>query len=159
MIDSIEVLVTEHLRLRNGQTTTLSTLHANLIDEIGPAAGTYHQLYQRLKRSTHRFALFERPNPVYTVSWPDDCQAEYERALRKAGVDLSPVITLVPETDDEPECVFTTLRATLLALSQELQADAAMANEVMGAITALQQIPRLRDEAPRPTSPPRDLRR
>lgn len=159
MIDSIEALVTEQLRLRTGRTMTLSTLHTNLVDEIGPAAGSYHQLYQRLKRCSHRIAMFERPNVVYTVSWPADCQADYERAMRQAGVDLSPLVTLVPTQDDEPESVFSTLRATLLTLSKELQADATLANEVIGAVMALQEVPQVHAEKRRPTSRPRGRRR
>jgi hypothetical protein len=155
VINSIEALVTEHLRRRNGQTTTLSALHANLVDELGAAAGSYHQLYQRLKRCSQRIAVFERPNPVYAVSWPEDCQADYERAMRGAGVDLSPVVTLVPEPDDEAESVFITMRATLLTLAKELQSDAALANEVIGAVMALREVPQVRAETPRPTTPPR----
>ena len=158
MIDSIETLATEQLRSHNGQTMTLSDLHATLVDELGPAAGTYHQLYQRLKRSRHRFVLFERRNAVYPGEFPDECRTDYERALRTAGFDLSPVVTLAPESDESSD-VLSTLRETLLTLSKTLASEDAVASELIETVNALEQAPWPRDEAPQPTSRPRRPRR
>jgi hypothetical protein len=158
MIDSIETLATEQLRLHNGQTMTLSDLHATLVDELGLAAGTYHQLYQRLKRSSHRFVLFERPSAVYPSEFPDEWRSDYERALRTAGLDLSPVVTLVPQSD-EADDVLSTLRETLLTLSKTLQSDEAVASELIETVNALEQVPWTRGEVQQPTSRPRRPRR
>jgi hypothetical protein len=151
MIESIETLATEHLRLQNGQTMTLSDLHETLLDELGPGAGTYHQLYQRLKRSSHRFVLFERPNPVYPGAFPDECRSDYERALRTAGLDLSPVVTLVPQNDESSD-VLGVLRETLLTMSKALASEELVASELLETVNALQQARWPRDEVPRPTS-------
>jgi hypothetical protein len=159
MLESIEVQAAEQLRLQHGQTMSLSTLHDRLVDELGPSAGTYHQLYVTLKRARQRFAVLERAHTTYAGVWPERLRDDYESALQGAGVDLSPVVTLVPYGSEDPvNGILESLRSTLAAFATELQADPVAAAEMIGTITALQALPRLRAATPRTTTRPRGPR-
>lgn len=81
----------------------LSRLHGALETELGPASGSCTELYERLRRHPQVFVILEPPGPPWE---PDgelaDLRAEYERALREAGIELGPRVALAtvvaPET-------------------------------------------------------------
>ena len=152
MPESIEVLCAERLRMLPCQTMSLNCLHDTLLNEFGPAAGSYHQLYLTLKRSRQRFAVLERAHTAYAGVWPERLRDDYEHALQSAGVDVSPVVTLVPSaSEDSVSNVLELLRVTLAAFATELQADPVAAAEMLSTIMALQSLPRLRAVKPRTT--------
>src|SRR5687768_191261 len=99
---SIESYSAEVLRRSAGHALTLRRLHEALRQQLGPAAGTYHQLQYRLKQARTAFVILERPNPlVDETSWPESLRTEYTNALHAAGLDTSPVVALAARPDDE----------------------------------------------------------
>lgn len=152
---SIDRYAAELLRRQRGRTLTLQQLHELLVHELGPGAGTYQQLHHRLKQTAGRLRVLERTDPLGDQSWPAEIRQQYLHALEDAGVDTSPIVSLLPANDDETS-VLDDLRATLLNLSDQLQQDALLRDEV---IAALSQLPGLQERmaAAEPTTiPPRD---
>lgn len=60
----------------------LSRLHEILSTELGPAAGTYHDLQASLRQSTGRFLVMEPQDPLASADeWPAEVRAAYSRQL------------------------------------------------------------------------------
>src|SRR5687767_13901904 len=88
---------------RNGYSASVRQLHTMLVREHGPRVGSYHELYDRLKRKHERFALVDRTDPLIPdPTWSGEARLRYAEALQGAGIDLTPVVSLV-QTDTEPE--------------------------------------------------------
>ncbi len=156
-MDSIESCSTELLRRHSGHALTLQRLHELLLQELGPAAGTYHQLHQRLKKSSAPLRILERADPFPSeLDWPADTRSVYERALQQAGYDTTPIVALTPAAEDPPT-VLDDLRATLLELSEQLGQDDRFTIDIVAALTGLSGLHQQTGAATQPTTPPHDL--
>jgi hypothetical protein len=152
----IESLTTELLRRQAGRALSLRQLHGLLLQELGPVAGTYHQLHQRLKKTAAPLRLLECTHPFPAEhDWPDDARTEYWQALQDAGYDASPIVALSATSDDTPD-VFDDMRATLLDLSEQLQHESHFAADIVAALSGLAEIQAQAARAERPTILPRD---
>ena len=152
-MDSIESCSTELLRRQAGRALSLLQLHELLLDELGARAGTYHQLHQRLKKSSAPLRILERSHPFPGESnWPLETRMLYERALEDAGYDLSPIVALAPGADETPT-VLDELRATLLGLSEQLQDGDRINIDIVAALTGLPELQNQTAAALRPTTP------
>jgi hypothetical protein len=152
MMERIEAWVAEALRRQTGHTLSLQRLHDALAHELGPAAGTYHHLHQRLKQAQGTFVLQERPSPLIDESlWPVDMRQQYAGALRSVGIDLSPLVSLNATAEDHDPGVLGVLERTLTALRARCGADPAFAADLVNAIA---ELPNLQDalETGRPTT-------
>lgn len=127
---------------RHGYTASVRQLHTMLVREHGPMVGSYHELYDRLKRAHERFALVDRTDPLIPdPTWSGEARERYAEALRGAGVDFTPVVSLVPaESESEGfEEIQSVLRRTLIELYDQME-DRFMFQEDM--VAALQEIAR-----------------
>jgi hypothetical protein len=153
---SIESHSAELLRRSAGHTLSLKRLHETLKQQLGPGAGTYHQLQQRLNQARSSFVVLERPNPLADdLSWPDTVRAEYARALDQAGLDLSPVVSLVSSVDEESGLIGE-LGRTLSHLSECARREPALQAELITALADLPELEQAIMPALRTTTPPPD---
>ena len=156
-MDSIESYTTELLRRQAGRALSLQQLHALLLHELGPGAGTYHQLHQRLKKSAAPLRLLERTHAFPAeLNWPDEARLRYQRALLAAGYDASPIVALAATPDDTTD-VLDDLRTTLLELSEQLQQESHFTADIVAALSGLAEIREQAVRAKPPTILPRDL--
>jgi len=155
-VDAIESFSTELLRRHAGRALSLLQLHGLLLDELGPRAGTYHQLHQRLKKSSAPLRILERSHPFPgELNWPPETRVLYERALEDAGYDVSPIVALAAGADESPT-VLDELRATLLSLSEQLQDEDRINIDIVAALTGLPELQNQTAAAMRPTTLPRN---
>jgi hypothetical protein len=154
---SIEGFSAELLRRSAGRTLSLKRLHATLQQELGPAAGTYHQLQYRLKQARNAFLVLERSNPLgdEAAGWPENVRSEYITALDCAGLDLSPIVSLVVMEDEEPRGLLGELERTLKHLSERVRYEPGLEAEL---VTALAELPVLEQNL-RSARPPTTARR
>jgi hypothetical protein len=153
---SIESYSAEVLRRSAGHALTLRRLHETLRQQLGPAAGTYHQLQHRLKQARSAFVILERPNLlVDDTSWPESVRTEYTNALHDAGLDTSPIVSLAVRPDAEPGLVGV-LGRTLGHLCDCVRADPALQPELITALTELPALEQALAPALQPTRSPRD---
>ncbi|MGH7501378.1 MAG: hypothetical protein ACREL7_06410 [Longimicrobiales bacterium] len=96
--------------LRDGSPSlSMRQLHARVVAEIGPAAGSYVRFADALRRRHDLFAVVEPEDPLADAApWPPQLLAEYRRALAAAGHDSEPVVVLMVPMPagllmDEPE--------------------------------------------------------
>ena len=97
------------LRREAAGTMPVRALHGALQNEDGPAIATRGELGAVLRRRSDLVLLLEASNPLGpTPAWPPHLRAEYESALRAAGVDMEPRVALAeahspwPARDPEP---------------------------------------------------------
>jgi hypothetical protein len=153
---NIESYSAELLRRSAGHTLSLKRLHETLKRELGPGAGTYHQLQQRLNQARSAFVVLERPNPLADeASWPEAVRAEYARALDQAGLDLSPVVSLVASADELPGLIGE-LGRTLSHLCECARLEPALQAELITAMADLPELEQAIIPALRTTTPPPD---
>jgi hypothetical protein len=156
IVDSIESWTTELLRRQAGRALSLQQLHALLLQELGPGAGTYHQLHQRLKKTAAPLRLLERTHPFPAEQdWPEDARARYQQALQDAGYDPSPIVALSAASEEAPD-VLDELRTTLLDLSEQLQQESHFSADIVAALSGLAEIQEQAARAARPTILPLD---
>ncbi|MEX2282958.1 MAG: hypothetical protein WEE89_10795 [Gemmatimonadota bacterium] len=154
---NIESYSAELLRRSAGRMLSLKRLHETLKRELGPGAGTYHQLQQRLNQARHAFIILERPNPLADeASWPETVRAEYALALDRAGLDLSPVVSLVSSADEQPGLVGE-LGRTLSHLCECVRLEPALQAELIEALADLPALEQAITPARQTTTPPPDL--
>lgn len=132
-MQSLESRAAELLR-RHGYAASLQQLHGLLLRDMGPSAGTYHELYSRLKRARD-FTIIERSNPLAPgVTWPAEARERYADAMHRAGVDVTPVVSLRESRGADVEDVRSILRRTLLALYEQVRHDAGLRDELAAAL-------------------------
>ena len=83
------------LRRDTAGAVPVGTLHGALVAEAGHSFGTRTDLGAALSRRPDLFVLLEADNPLGpALAWPPHLRAEYEAALRAAGVDMEPRVAL-----------------------------------------------------------------
>jgi hypothetical protein len=96
------------LRRDAAGTMPVHALHGALQNENGTAFATRGELGAVLRRRPDLFLLLEASDPLGPApAWPPHLRAEYEAALRAAGVDMEPRVALAeahsPWPAREPE--------------------------------------------------------
>ena len=152
-MDRIETWISEALRRQAGHTLSLQRLHDGLVHDLGAAAGSYHQLQQRLKQARGSFHLQERAHPLADpIQWPSDIREQYENALRRAGIDLSPLVSLPAPPDHQERGILSVLEQTLCALRSACAADQAMTTDLASAFSDLADLQIAWEPAPPTTT-------
>jgi hypothetical protein len=133
------------LQTQPGYTMPLIRLHARLVRELGPDAGSYGQIYQQLKKRTDSFALIDTPKLLGGIeSWPGLVQEAYDAALEGAGLGSCVRVTLVEIPTQAETCdLITALNVTLAELASHCEGDDALAAYVEQATQQLDEINRI----------------
>jgi hypothetical protein len=154
---NVNVHAIEVLSRQTGQTMSLRRLHDVLVHELGPVAGSYHQLHQRLKQAPASFQLLEQPSPLPgEASWPMELREQYSGALLDAGFDVSPLVSLADFAHAETPGVLGGLERTLAALRAR-DLDPLLASDLLATLAELPQLQDALEQVPPTTSPPHDL--
>jgi hypothetical protein len=133
IVQSLRMLIDVLLRAAHilqsqpGYTMPLFRLHAQLTRELGPAAGTYGQIYQQLRKRTDSFALVDSPRLLDGANhWPGLVQETYDTVLEGAGLGSCVRVTLM-ETDANETCdLVAALSVTLGELAAQCSDDHAL---------------------------------
>ena len=134
---TVEEHVTDLLQRCACHSLSLQQLHTRLVREVGGSAGTYHELHTRLKLRSTQFSVVCRPDPLGAgPQWTGGVREAYAEALRRAGVDTSPVVTLLANHHDRSD-VMAAMRATLMEISAQLNEDPVAREDLLLALTAL----------------------
>ena len=117
---------------------SLQQLHALLERETAGRAGTYHELHLRLKQKSQQFSVVCRPRPWGDNElWTGTVREAYASAIEQAGVDTSPVVTLIGRDLPQGDLV-DTMRATLLDLKPELELDPVAREDLLFVLTGVE---------------------
>ncbi len=145
------------LRRHACSTLSLRQLHESLVHELGPAAGTYHQLHQRLKQARGVFHVVERAGPLLDVnSWPREIREQYMDALSAAGLDFSPLVSLATVPDRDPG-ILGGLEETLASLQARSGADPLLRADLVATLSELPNLLHALASATPPTTDPHNL--
>ncbi|MGD8279482.1 MAG: hypothetical protein PVH00_15695 [Gemmatimonadota bacterium] len=94
MRTDLETRILELLREAPARTLPLREVHSALVAEFGTRAGSLEQLRERLRSDPGTLLVVEPDDPLGDGTvWPAGARAEYERALRDAGLDIEPRVT------------------------------------------------------------------
>ena len=135
----------EILRLQPGAAMSAPQLHARLVRELGPAAGSYAEMCHLLKNRPQSFMVLDAP---------------YCALLKDAGIESEARVALV-ENDDPSTSALDVASQSMGSLWQNAQHDEELRAFLSGALEQLVEIGEVMkgDEAARPTTPPPDPRR
>ena len=134
---TVEELAAQVLQRSTCHSMSLQHLHEQLVHELGGTAGTYHELHLRLKQRNQLFSVVCRADPLYQPGpWTGAVREQYASALQQAGLDTSPVVTLLQLKTDQPDVVGC-LRATLMDVASQLGDDPTAREDVLAALTGL----------------------
>ena len=143
-----------------GSSMPLVRLHAQLVRELGPAVGSYGEIYQQLKKRTDSFIVVDGARVLAGAdSWPGRVREAYDSALQHAGLGSCAHVSLTSAPDGQPTCeLLTALAATLAELTPGASDDQAMSDYVELAGQQLAEINRaiITGGTDRPTTPLRD---
>jgi hypothetical protein len=154
----VNVCVMAILRRQAGHTLSMRRLHDALIHELGSAAGSYHQLHQRLKQTPATFQLHEQPSPLPgETTWPMEVREQYSGALQDAGLDLSPLVSLAEFGREETPGVLGGLQRTLAAVRAHRDLDPLLAADLLATLSELPQLQEVLERAQRTTTLPHGL--
>jgi hypothetical protein len=145
------------LQAHPGHSMSLRQLHAELVREMGAAAGTYAEIYYHLRRKSDYFAILDSPRVLSGwESWPGTVREAYDSALDEAGLGACTRVSLAePITQDAGVELMALLSVTMgdiMALSDGNEALAAYIESATHDVAELNQI-LIRDAADRPTIP------
>ena len=161
MIDAV-IRAASILQSQPGYSMPLVRLHAQLVREFGPAAGTYAEIYQQLRKRSDSFAILNTPRILgATDAWPGLVREAYDDALESAGFG-SCVRVALTETQSETENadLLKALNVTLGELITRAADDENLAGYIESATHALAELNQVftAAETSRPTTPPPDPR-
>jgi hypothetical protein len=149
------------LRKQPGYTMPLAHLHAHLVREFGPEAGTYGQIYRQLQKRAESFVVLDSAKRLAgTETWPRAVREEYSHALDNAGFGCCVRVTLT-EALPQPEAdgLIAALNSTMAHLVAASEQDAAIKDYVERATEQLAAFSRAMQAAAvaLPTTLPPDL--
>lgn len=146
------------LQSQPGYTMPLARLHAQLVRELGPAAGSYAQIYQALRNRTDSFLIVDAPRVLATDSWPGGVREAYDAAMQDAGLG-SCVRVMLTETPPRHDAdLLALLSTTLTELTVQCAGDRALTGYLERATVEIAELGRLMaGAAGRPTTHPPDL--
>lgn len=119
------------LRSQPGYAMPLARLHAQLVRELGPHAGSYAQIYQALKKRTDSFVMVDAPRILGADGWPGGVREAYDAALEGAGLGccVRVMLTETPRPEETAD-LLAALSATLAELTVAAAGDDALAGFV-----------------------------
>lgn len=104
MNSDLETRILDLLRESPARSLPLREVHRILTAELGPGAGSLEQFRDRLNARPGAFLVVERESPLGDLTgWPATARAEYEHALRAAGLEVEPVLTAFPIPSPGPD--------------------------------------------------------
>jgi hypothetical protein len=143
-----------------GYSMPLSRLHAQLVRELGPGAGSYGEIYQQLKKRTDSFIIVDSARLLTgTDGWPGGVREAYDSALSHAGLGSCVRVTLTePPIDGGAGDLLAAVGATLAELAATAPRDHALNGYVELGAQQLAEMNRLlfSGGTDHPTTPPRD---
>jgi hypothetical protein len=145
------------LEMQPGYSMPLRQLHAQLVRELGPGAGSYSEIYQQLRRKSDCFALLNAPRVLGGHAWPGTVREQYENALEHVGLGACTRVTLTdPPVQDSAADLIAVLSATLGEIVSQADGDEALAAYIESATIDLEQLNRVITGAGTtlPTTPP-----
>ena len=150
------------LRMQPACTMSVRSLHARLQGELGPDAGSYAQVYHRLKNLPHSFVVIDAPQFLPGADiWPAQLREEYNSALEGAGLGSCARVALAEVTPDELRGGALGLASrTVAELWSIAQGDPVLREYLSAVAQQLEEISATLsdDEAAHPTIHPRDPR-
>jgi hypothetical protein len=115
------------LQTAPGYSMPLVRLHAQLVRELGVAAGSYGEIYQQLKKRTDSFIVVDAVRVLDgTESWPGVVREVYDAALAHAGLGSCVRVSLTSLQEGEASDLLTALGATLAQLAAGSTGDEAL---------------------------------
>jgi hypothetical protein len=148
------------LRKQPGYTMPLAHLHAQLVRELGPEAGSYGQIYGQLQKRAESFVVLDSAKRLGgTETWPRAVREEYSYALDNAGFGCCVRVTLTEALPQaEADSLLAALNSTMADLVLASEKDAALKDYVERATEQLAEFSRamLAAAAARPTTLPPD---
>jgi hypothetical protein len=139
----IESAAARVLRACSTPSVSMRRLHALVVAEIGPEAGSYVRFKDAVRRRRDLFVVVDPDDPLGDGQpWPPSLLAEYRQALSAAGFDAEPVVVLtgtavtgVSLLDDEPEdSVMGRLSRSLVDLLGPARRDPALERAIAQAV-------------------------
>jgi hypothetical protein len=161
MKEGVEARALALLRRDAAGAVPVRTLHGALVAEDGTSLGSHGELGAALGRRPDLFLLMEPSNPLGPArAWPPHLRAEYEAALRAAGVDMGPHVALAearppwpardPDTPVERGSL-DRIDASIIALWAKATGDARLRATIAIALRESEEIrKRVSEEAPPP---------
>jgi hypothetical protein len=99
----LEARILELLHAAPGRTLPLREVHRALVAEIGSRIGSLEQLRERLSADPGSLLIIQPDDPLGDgAAWPEASRAEYQRALRDAGLETEPWVTAFVEAGASP---------------------------------------------------------
>ena len=104
MYSVLEVRASEILERFPARSLSLTRLHEILTAELGPVAGTYHDLHASLRQLTARFLVMEPQDPLAgAAEWPVEDRAAYlEELKRLPGGDTLVALARAEAAESDP---------------------------------------------------------
>ena len=116
------------LKAEPGYSMSLARLHAQLIAELGPQAGSYSEIYQQLQKRADSFMVLDSARRLDgTDSWPRPVREAYDHALDSAGFGSCVRVTLTePPLEPEADSLISALSNTIADLCAACEHDPAL---------------------------------
>jgi hypothetical protein len=133
------------LQTSPGYSMPLARLHAQLIRELGPQAGSYGEIYQQLKKRTDSFIVIDAARVLSGAdNWPSVVREAYDSALEHAGMGACARVTLTSAQEGECNCeLVAEIGATVATLTACCDGDEALAAYVERAARQLAELHQL----------------
>lgn len=141
MIDAV-LRAARILQSQPGYTMPLVQLHAQLVREMGSAAGSYSEIYQHLCKQRDSFAISNSPRLLTGAdSWPGLVREAYDHALGGTGLGSCIRVTLTEtESRDEHADVVAALSTTIGELIANTSCDDVLTAYIEAATQELAEI-------------------
>jgi hypothetical protein len=143
-----------------GYSMPLVRLHAQLVRELGSAAGTYGEIYRQLKKRTDSFIVVDGARVLDgSEKWPYLVREAYDSALENAGLGSCVRVSLTAAEGSEHSCeLLAVLGATISDLALAATGDETLTVYVERAAQQLTELNRALITAGTdlPTTPPPD---
>lgn len=129
------------LRAQPACTLPLVRLHALLREQLGPAAGSYAQLYHQLKSRPQSFMLFDSPRLLDAAhSWPAEVREHYHHAFQRAGLGACVRVALTELPPDPSDGALALAGHTVSELWRCAGSDAVLRDLLVRASRQLEEI-------------------
>lgn len=144
------------LRAQPGYTMTLSSLHAQLVAELGPRAGSYAEIYQQLRKRTDSFVLLNAPRFLAAEGWRGVLHESGAGEAEAAGAFVR--VALTEPLGEEDSDLVAAVNATISTLAACCAQDQTLAPYIERAAVEAAELGRVLANAgtDRPTTPPPD---
>jgi len=155
MRTDLEARILDLLRDSPARALPLREVHRALAAELGTGAGSLEQFREHLRAAPGTLVMLEPESPLGDgAAWPSGARAEYERALRDAGLDLEPWVTaFAPGPAFESEARVSELDRSLVELWEVAGARPALRAAIVTALTDARALRRPASAASRSTTP------